>query len=651
MQTSYKLDTAAVYGRPSVTKYPAGFFVEDYRYTGNGDLDEFNGRYCRTPEFPNGVYAYFAGISTDTQSLAREPQFPYFVGPQFRDTPIRGAGDSISQDFNINDKPIYRNTFPYVVGNTVAGSEFIDQSYLFDVQETSVDSISSGTIKGIDIIGVGASFRVGDIPRFDDEQDILSTVVDRVTGQEVNQIEELIKTYRKEETKIIQLDKETIRVYVYPAHAYLENNDVIISGVSTFTAALRGDHKITTDTEYMTLYAPVPETPTATVTDVFVNTITDNVSVGSSVRIGTGSSAEPGTVLNIFPLNKALRVRRNAGYGFTNPVGSDVRVIPNYFDIQFKGNNFESEIDQQYYFNPKQTVGVGIETGGAYEVTYSIGNINQKVSVPTQAIYAPNHRFRTNEAVDFGKFQGDGALVVTDGDNVYTLPAGFANTTTAYVVNLSQNFIGLRTDPRGKNLFFSSNGDDSFLYNIKTQRFAETVTVDRIDGKITTQTPHNLQDGDVVRVSVASSGPSGVGSNTSVQVKFDEITQSLIVDPKYANPIGVTTSSGLIEITAHNFNYGDIVLYENYGTAIGGLDTHRKYYVIPFDRDRFQVAETSFDIRIGNENPVKLTSVGVSSYSPRSTQDYVSPEEMMPSLTLATPHYLVETSSSTTIRI
>ena len=32
-------------------------------FTGEGDLDEHNGRYCVTPDFPNGVYAYFATIS------------------------------------------------------------------------------------------------------------------------------------------------------------------------------------------------------------------------------------------------------------------------------------------------------------------------------------------------------------------------------------------------------------------------------------------------------------------------------------------------------------------------------------------------------------------------------------------------------------
>jgi hypothetical protein len=57
----YILNTPNVVDRP---QFPAGFFVEDYQYNNSGDLDENNGRFGKTPEFPNGVYAYFATISS-----------------------------------------------------------------------------------------------------------------------------------------------------------------------------------------------------------------------------------------------------------------------------------------------------------------------------------------------------------------------------------------------------------------------------------------------------------------------------------------------------------------------------------------------------------------------------------------------------------
>jgi hypothetical protein len=41
---------------------PAGYFTKDYIYDGSGNLDEFNGRFCVTPEYPNGIYAYFLSL-------------------------------------------------------------------------------------------------------------------------------------------------------------------------------------------------------------------------------------------------------------------------------------------------------------------------------------------------------------------------------------------------------------------------------------------------------------------------------------------------------------------------------------------------------------------------------------------------------------
>jgi hypothetical protein len=60
--------------------YPLGIFVQDYYYAGIGDLDVHNGRYCVTPEYPSGTYAYFCSI--DPTSL--NPTYPFVIGPVFR---------------------------------------------------------------------------------------------------------------------------------------------------------------------------------------------------------------------------------------------------------------------------------------------------------------------------------------------------------------------------------------------------------------------------------------------------------------------------------------------------------------------------------------------------------------------------------------
>ena len=57
---SYRLKSAGDSGRPSTTEVPLGTFTQDWEYVaGLGQLDECNGRFGVTPEFPNGTYHYY----------------------------------------------------------------------------------------------------------------------------------------------------------------------------------------------------------------------------------------------------------------------------------------------------------------------------------------------------------------------------------------------------------------------------------------------------------------------------------------------------------------------------------------------------------------------------------------------------------------
>jgi hypothetical protein len=70
------------YGPAVSTQYPLGAFLEDYEFVqGLGDLDEHNGRFCVTPEYPNGIYAYFV-----TLDFNQEPLYPYVLGPYYYGT-------------------------------------------------------------------------------------------------------------------------------------------------------------------------------------------------------------------------------------------------------------------------------------------------------------------------------------------------------------------------------------------------------------------------------------------------------------------------------------------------------------------------------------------------------------------------------------
>ena len=63
------------------TTYPLGYFREDYEFINHSQsdyLDIHNGRVCVTPEYPNGIYCYFATVNEEWNSA-----YPYVVGPTF----------------------------------------------------------------------------------------------------------------------------------------------------------------------------------------------------------------------------------------------------------------------------------------------------------------------------------------------------------------------------------------------------------------------------------------------------------------------------------------------------------------------------------------------------------------------------------------
>jgi hypothetical protein len=91
--------------------YPLGRYMEDNAYLGDltnsltgtnyqqgadFDLNEYNVRWCVTPEFPKGTYAYFVCISS-----SGTPAFPYNIGRSFFGNPT-GATTTLSETVTTN---------------------------------------------------------------------------------------------------------------------------------------------------------------------------------------------------------------------------------------------------------------------------------------------------------------------------------------------------------------------------------------------------------------------------------------------------------------------------------------------------------------------------------------------------------------------
>ena len=98
---------------PAVSSnYPLGRYMEDNDYLGDEintntgtnfqqgvdfDLDQYNGRWCDTPEFPQGTYAYFVAIDSNGT-----PVFPYDIGRGYYGDPIGGEVSAIAESVVTN---------------------------------------------------------------------------------------------------------------------------------------------------------------------------------------------------------------------------------------------------------------------------------------------------------------------------------------------------------------------------------------------------------------------------------------------------------------------------------------------------------------------------------------------------------------------
>lgn len=84
VRTHYADGTNVTDGPAVNSTYPLGRYREDYEYiapTSEDYLDEHNGRFCVTPEYPAGTYCYFLTVDANHNSA-----YPYAVGPTFYGT-------------------------------------------------------------------------------------------------------------------------------------------------------------------------------------------------------------------------------------------------------------------------------------------------------------------------------------------------------------------------------------------------------------------------------------------------------------------------------------------------------------------------------------------------------------------------------------
>ncbi|MFM1772132.1 MAG: hypothetical protein RLZZ71_1274 [Bacteroidota bacterium] len=127
-RTAYADGTDVIDGPTVSATYPLGRYREDYEFVAHPGMEDYldvhNGRFCVTPEYPNGTYAYFCTVDANHNSA-----YPYVVGPTFYGTKVAAKVTSITEAVttytpstvaDVQIENINVNTFPNPVQDVLA---------------------------------------------------------------------------------------------------------------------------------------------------------------------------------------------------------------------------------------------------------------------------------------------------------------------------------------------------------------------------------------------------------------------------------------------------------------------------------------------------------------------------------------------------
>ena len=609
LQVGYTKSENNIKNRPSLDTFNLGYFVEDYKFDDSGDLDIHNGRYTKTPEFPNGVYAYFVGVSTNASTGKLDPEFPYFIGDTYRS---KVATLTLDQNFDFNKSSLVRNTFPYRTAKKYSGSDFLFESNAPINQITKIESVSKGSIDGFVIVNPGEDYKVGNSLIYNNDNTEgggAESEVSRIKGKEINSI---VTEYLEYDSSIVvREDSENLRVHTSSIHELFDGDTIQISGLSTHVNNLTGAHSIGITSVFSRLSDTVIQN-TGVTTDIYVTEIPSIVSSGSSIGIGT----ETLRVLNVFNENNILRVRRGL-VGLSHTFSDIVEFKNDSFTIPIKTDSLDSKKNTKVYFNPFESFGVGIQTGVEVPLNYHLGTEPKTISVPSQSIFVPNHPFKNNQAIELRIPSGFNALPVRTNvnDTSFNVPENGINQ-TFYVINKGKDFIGLTTEvgltTSTNGLFLVStdvNTHNSFEYYFETQFNEITADVQKIKTKVSISTVHGLSSGDIIDLTVKPNISVGMGTDDPISIRYDSSYNKILINPVGFSSSQVNISNDSIQINSHGLKTGEKIFYSSTDDNASGLTTSG-YFVLRIDDNNFKLSQTYNDTVSDPPIVVSIASTG-----------------------------------------
>ena len=604
LESGYLLSSNNVVDRPN--KFDLEFFVDDFIYNNSGDLDEYNGRFCKTPEFPNGIYAYFATVKNDPYSGTFIGDFPYFIGNNFRSFYDKNSIDTFTHDYDFNSSNLIRNTFPYKVNDFYADNDFIIESNEILSQKSIVESINFGKIDGFSIINSGDNYSVDDKLVFENEPSLV-VKVSEVLGKDILEISTSSNLFT--DSVISRIDDNRLKVTILPHHNLQENDNIVLSGFSTSIIDLSGTYRAGFSTYTTILSSNISSaSSTGIVTTFSVYYIPTTISIGSSIKI----NSENFEVIDVYSEQSSFKVRRSIS-GTSHTQGDIVEFLPTDFEVNFENSiipEFDSKTNDIAYFNSVESIGIGTISGITSSVySYVNGTLYEK-EVPTQSIYVRNHPFKTNQKVILTKDNSSSQLLVssTSGGATFNIPST-GNSEVLYVINKSKDFIGLVTSvgltTQSNGLFFVDySGTEDYLFKLESDYTQEFCDVSKIQTTVVTKEEHNLSELDEVKIKVFPKNNTGL-STANINLKYNSDKSLLLVNEVNISS-GISTVTNTISLSAHGYETGDLVYYDSTDSTASGLSTG-KYFIVKVDDNKFKLSDSYIDSI--NPSP-KIVNIG-----------------------------------------
>jgi len=528
---------------PPLSKYPAGFFCEDFTFIeGYGDLDEHNGRFAVTPDFPNGVYAYYTTVERsatqnplDPFDGVRRPLFPYVIGDTYHSSPsdFNVSLDSI-QDIDIKKLNLIRNTDPHNINEY----EFVTNSNKNTFTNSKIFSVKSDSLDSVSVIESGREYNVGDSALFDNKDTKGFGAIGKVseiTGPGLSTITSTTTDYN--DVKLSTSSNVVTGITTLP-HG-LPNNTFgrILNATNT---GLNATPRIKVESVRSSLTEAMLSIGLTTEVSFNDGFDSNKFGIDDIIKIDDEQLKIYGydSFFNRYKLLRAQNGTVAAAHTFGSFVERQERKFTYNISEKFY-DSLEQEVTQ--FFDATSVVGVGLTFGVGIGVTISINNVDR--FIPTRSIFINDNNFRHGEKLLYSPGAGTSLTYQTDAMKRVNTSFKSPLPPEVFVQVITNDLIGIVTTRTGigsdlDRVMFDTTTGIGNTHNFTTSRNNVTGTFRVVDVEATTIGVHSMRPGDTVDLSIVSAGTSVVTATYDSGTRFVSIGSS--VNPPLSLTIGDT---------------------------------------------------------------------------------------------------------------